>query len=161
GARGKNRERVYVDRGEPGDPDADGHQRGQDEQRLVGERGLERLRGALEAGADAGGQADLALGGLDGRQRVPQGDARREVEGEGDGGELPLVIDRERRGRRREVGEGAERHLRPARRVDVDVLQRVRALLEGRLHLQDDVVLVQLREDRRHLPLAEGVVERV
>src|SRR5204862_7831038 len=39
-------------------------------------------------------------------------------------GELPLVIDRERRGRRREVGEGAERHLRPARSVDGGVLQR-------------------------------------
>ncbi len=30
-----------------------------------------------------------------------------------------------------------------------------------RLHLEDDAVEVQLREDDRHLPLAEGVVERV
>ena len=30
-----------------------------------------------------------------------------------------------------------------------------------RLHLQDQVVLVQLREQRRNLPLAEAVVERV
>src|SRR5690348_18208644 len=36
------------------------------------EGGLEGLRGALEARVDAGGQADLALGGLDGRHRVTQ-----------------------------------------------------------------------------------------
>ena len=34
-------------------------------------------------------------------------------------------------------------------------------LLELGLHLQDDAVLVQLREDGGDLPLAEGVVEGV
>ena len=40
-------------------------------------------------------------------------------------------------------------------------LQRRRVLLELGLHLEHDAVLVELREDRRDLPLAEGVVERV
>jgi hypothetical protein len=40
-------------------------------------------------------------------------------------------------------------------------LSRFGALLVARLHFEDDVVLVQLREDGRHLPLAEGVVQGV
>ena len=40
-------------------------------------------------------------------------------------------------------------------------LERAGIALEVRLHLEDDVVLVQLREHRRDLPLAERVVERV
>jgi len=42
---------------EDAEDDVDGDQRGEDEQRLVGERGLEDLRGALEALAYAGGEA--------------------------------------------------------------------------------------------------------
>ena len=49
----------------------------------------------------------------------------------------------------------------PARGHEVDVLEVGRAGLEARVHLQDHVVLVQLREDRRDLPLAEAVVEAV
>src|SRR5882724_5716927 len=41
------------------------------------------------------------------------------------------------------------------------VVPRLRPLLEARVHLEDDVVLVELGEDGRHLPLAERVVERV
>ena len=45
--------------------------------------------------------------------------------------------------------------------LDVDRLQRVRVLLVGGRDLEDDVVLVERREDVRDLALAEGVVERV
>ena len=48
----------------------------QDQERLVGEGGLERLGGPLEAGVDGGGQADLALGLLDGADRLAEGGAR-------------------------------------------------------------------------------------
>ena len=65
GQRRENRDRVDVALVEHAQHDVDGDQRGQDQQRLVGERGLEGLRRALEAGADAGGQPDLALGGGD------------------------------------------------------------------------------------------------
>ena len=43
----------------------------------------------------------------------------------------------------------------------VDVAERGRVLAVLRLELEDDVVLVQLREDRRDLSLAERAVERV
>src|SRR5439155_25941374 len=96
---------------EDAEDDVDGDQGGEDEQRVVGGRGLEGLGGALEARADARGEADPACGALDGGNGVAEGDAGGEVEGEGDGGELPLVVDGERRGRRPELGDGAERHL--------------------------------------------------
>ena len=48
-----------------------------------------------------------------------------------------------------------------ARRADVDVLQRLRALPVARRHLHDDVILVLRVVDGRDLALAEGVVQRV
>ena len=47
------------------------------------------------------------------------------------------------------------------RRLDVDLVEAVELALHLRQDLQDHVVAVQLREILRHLPLAEGVVERV
>src|SRR6266508_2702436 len=64
--------------------DVDGDEGGEDEEGLVGEGGLEGLGGALEARVDGGGQADLALRGLDGADGMTEGDAGGEVEGEGE-----------------------------------------------------------------------------
>ncbi|MGY3540201.1 hypothetical protein ACVIIY_004421 [Bradyrhizobium sp. USDA 4515] len=50
---------------------------------------------------------------------------------------------------------------RSAGRADIDVLQRLRVLPVARRDLHDDVILVARDIDRRHLPLAEGVVEGV
>ena len=122
---------------------------------------MERQRRALEAGAQAGGQAEFALSSGDGRDRLAQGNAGGKVEREGDGGELALVIDSQRSGRGREVGEGTQWHLGTTGRAYVDVLQCVRTLLKIRFHLHYHMVLVQLREDGRDLTLAEGVVEGI
>src|SRR5262252_657833 len=54
------------------------------------------------------------------------------------------------------MASGAERHLRAVRGAHVESRHRLRALLEARVHLEDDVVLVELGEDGRHLPLAES-----
>src|SRR5439155_24367896 len=56
---------------------------------------------------------------------------------------------------------GAQRDRRPTRAAYVDVSQRASGPAELWLELQDDAVLVELGEHRRHLPLAERVVERV
>jgi hypothetical protein len=57
---------------------------------------------------------------------------------------------------------GAARHaLRGARAAHVDVAEPIDILAEMGLDLQDDPVLVQRREHRGHLPLAEGIIERV
>ena len=53
--RGDDGDGVDVALVEHAEHDVDGDQRGEDEQRLVGERGLERCGGSLEAGVDAAG----------------------------------------------------------------------------------------------------------
>ena len=60
-----------------------------------------------------------------------------------------------------ERGEGVERNLAAVGALDVEVVERVGGALEVGSDLQDDVVLVLLREDGRDLALCEGVVEHV
>ena len=48
-----------------------------------------------------------------------------------------------------------------SRRADVDLLERGRVALKLRQHLLDHLISVHLGEILRHLPLAEGVVERI
>ena len=141
--------------------DVHGDERGEDEQRLIGERGLEGLRGALKARADRGRQANRALRPADGGDGVAEGDAGRQVERQRDRGELALVVDGERRRTRGQVCEGAQRHLGAGGGLHVDRLERLGVLLKARGDLEDHVVLIELGEDRRDLALAEGVVEGV
>ena len=61
----------------------------------------------------------------------------------------------------RGVADGRRRAGRGAGAGDVELRQRAGVLLVARLRLQDDAILVGLAVDRRDLPLAEGVVERV
>ena len=127
----------------------------------------------------------------DGGDRVAQRIAGREIEADGDGGELLLMRDRQRRGGAVEMREGRQRHLvvagdgvgrrggvgvggadggvgdggrragRGGRAGDVELRQRSRVVLVARLRLQHHAVLVGLAVDGGNLPLAEGVVERV
>jgi len=119
------------------------------------------LRRPLEAAFDAGRQSEPLRRRLDGPHRVAERRARRQVERERHRRELSLTADRDRR---RFLGRGAERAERHGAAVGAAHVETVEArggLPEVRLHLQHDAVLVHLREDRGHLPLAERVVERV
>ena len=60
--RGENRDRVDVAFVEHAQHDVDRDQGGQDQQRFVRQRGLERPRRALEAGLDARRQPEFLLG---------------------------------------------------------------------------------------------------
>ena len=97
GQGGEDRDRVDVALVEDAEDDVDGDEGGEDQERLVGERRLERLRRALEAAADAGRQAGLARRRLDGADGVAERDPRRQVERQRHRRELRLVVDRERR----------------------------------------------------------------
>ena len=55
----------------------------------------------------------------------------------------------------------AERYLLAARRVHVDTLERIRARLESRIDLEDDVILIERGEHRRDDALAKSIVERI
>src|ERR1700689_5027524 len=88
--------------------DVHGEEREGDEEALVLERVLERLRGALERPANAGGQFNLSLGLRDCVNRIAKRDSRREIERDRHTRELTRVIDGERGHIVREVGEGTE-----------------------------------------------------
>ena len=124
---------------------------------------LERLRVALEGRRQAARQLQLLHGALDRLGRVAERHPLREVEADCDRGELSLVTDRQGRDRSgRPFGEGADRHhLIGRRRADVDLVERRGIAEKLRQNLLDHVVGVHLGEILRHLPLAEGVVERV
>ena len=139
--------------------DVDGDDRREDQRALVGQRCLEGACRSLEFGADGLGQTNLASGRLDRAHRFAKRRAGSEVERQGDGGKLRLMIEDQRRARRRPIGNGSKRDV--AARPNVDTGERVgTASILGR-ELEDDVVLIELREDGRHLPLAERRIERV
>ena len=62
--------------------DVNRDQRGGDQQRLVGQRGLKGLGRALKAAVDRRGQADLVAGDLDAADCITERQSRRKVEGE-------------------------------------------------------------------------------
>src|SRR5260370_37823681 len=71
------------------------------------------------------------------------------------------MIEREGGGAGVETREGAERDLRTVGRLYGNGFQRIGILLELRIDFKNDVILVELSEDRGDLALAKGVVERV
>src|SRR5205814_7085418 len=85
---------------------------------------------------------------------------RGQVEGEGDGGELPRVVDGEGRGGGLEAREGGEGHQAAPVALDVDGAQAGRVLPELGRRLQHHVVLVERGVHRGDRALSEGVVQR-
>ncbi len=161
GQRREDRDRVDVALVEHAEHDVDGHERGEDEQRLVRERGAEGLRRALEAPIDARGKSDLAGRPLDEVDAGAERRAGRQVERQRHRRKLPLVAHEQRRARPGRSRDRGERHMPARRRRDVYVVEVARMVLEPVRDLEHDAVLVQLRENGRDLPLAERVVERV
>ena len=119
------------------------------------------MRRPLKAGVERKRHIQLSLDLIDGVHCVAQRSTGRQIERQGDHGKLALMVHGQRRRRLLEMRESAERHLRAVRRIHVDILQRVGILLEARIDFEHDVILVELREHRGHLPLPEGVVEGV
>ena len=98
GQRGKNRDRVDEALVEDAEHDVDGDQRGEDQQRFVGERVLERSGGSLEIGLQAGREVQLLCDFVDVGDGRAQRGVGRKVERDRDGRELSLMVDGERLG---------------------------------------------------------------
>src|SRR5664280_1914669 len=164
-ARGRKRrkDRDGVDRAlvQDAEKDVDRHERGENEERRVRERRTERPRGSLESRLDALGKAELLSRLFDGSDSPSERGVRSEVERHGRDGELPLMVHGERRVRRLDGRERAQRHRAAGRRAQVDVLEVFRTDLQLGLPFENDAVLVELSEHRRDLALPERVVERV
>src|SRR5580704_10395608 len=162
GQRGEDRQRMDVALVKHAENDIDDHQRGRDQHRLVGQRGLERLRIALEAADQRRRHADLVGGALNGVDRLAERDAGRQVERQGHRRELPGMGDQERPDVLG-VGfdQGRQRHeLSAARRADVDLIERAHIALQRWQHFENEVIGI-VGEILRHLALAERIVERV
>src|SRR5262249_13181320 len=123
------------------------NQRSKYEQRFIGERRLKCQRRPLKTSLNRGRHPKVALGGVDGLHGIAQSGSRSQIERQGDGRELALMVDGKRSSRRLEMRKGIERHLRTVCRPHVDVLQSIRVSLEARIDFDYDVILVQLRED--------------
>src|ERR1017187_7215916 len=91
--------------------DVDGDEGRQNQYGLIGQGGLESLRGALKRGLHAERHADIVFGLVDCPHRVPQRRVGGEIEGEGNHRKLALVVDGDGDGDVFGVAEGAERDL--------------------------------------------------
>ena len=89
--------------------DVDGEERGDDEDGLVGERILKCGGGALEAGVNGFRETNAAFDLLNSFGGLSERHTGGEVERDGDGGPLSLVIDGERGIAGPKVCEGRER----------------------------------------------------
>src|SRR6267378_4300687 len=184
GQRGQNRDRMNVTFVENAEHDVHRYERSQNQNRLVGERAQESRGRALEGGLNAWRHANFIFDFVNGVDRFTESGIGSKIERQGHYRELPLVIDGQSRTARFKTGERAERNLRrrarggrrggrgdrsagsrrrrlAGRRMYINVFQIFRVLLELRVYFQDDVVLIQLREDSGDQALAECVVERV
>ena len=141
--------------------DIHGQDRGQDEEQLISERGLEGEGRALETGEDAVRHAQGAFRPADGGDGFAERASMGNIEGDGVGRKLAEVIDEQRFVAHLHLGEGRKRHLAARSRRDVDLVKGVRGPLQGGIGFHDHPVLVRLGEDGGNDPLAKGVVERV
>ena len=146
---------------EDSEDDVNRGQGGKDEKRHGGKRVSEGLRSSLEPTLNGGGQADLALDLLDSGHSLSEGDVGREIKCNGDGGKLSLMSDSQRRVGFLVVRKGTERDGLSRRRAHIDILERIRALLEFGIDLHHYVILIDASVNGGDLPLAKGVVERV
>src|SRR5262249_1157429 len=161
--RGQDRQRMDEALVEYAEDDVDDDERRGDQRRFARERGLERLRVALEGSDHRRRHADLARGLRDRVDGFAERHAGLQVEAQRDRRKPPLVRDRERpnlagidldQRRQRHGGAGERRfHVQAIERGEV-------ALLVGR-DLEDDPIGLELGEILRDLTLAEGVVEGV
>ena len=93
---GENRDRVNVALVEHAEQDVDRHHRGEQQRALSGERLLEQLRVAGEAGDDAAGQIGLAFERVDRVDRLPERHVGREIERDRHRRLLRLTVDLQR-----------------------------------------------------------------
>ncbi len=101
--------------------DVDRHQSRQNQQPFVGERTLEGSGRTLVVGDHAGRNLRFGDHLVDRIQRLAERISRTQIEGDGHGRKLPLVIDRERLALGLELGEGAQRNRRLRRTTPPEV----------------------------------------
>ncbi|MNX88083.1 hypothetical protein D3C86_1200410 [compost metagenome] len=136
----------------------DDDEREQQQPAHAAHRVLEGLAGALELGHDPRRQHRLG-GLLHQARRVAQGDARLEVEGQRRRGHLVEVGDLHRAHALLQIGHRAQGHELARRGAHLEEPQLLDGGLEGRIDLQDDLVLVGRPVDLGDLARSVGAVQ--
>ena len=136
--RGEDGDRMDVAFVQYAEHDVDRHQRGQDQERLVGERGLEGLGRSLEAALDARRQSQSVRG----RSRSPSTASPSDTPGARlneivTAGNWPWRLMTSGPVVSVGLGDRAQRHLSAARAAEIDRLQPAGALLEVGLDRQE------------------------
>ncbi len=124
------------------------------------QRGLEGLRGALQAGGQRYRDTDFLLQRLDAVDGIAQRDAGQQVEGDGHRRQLALVVDGQGLRLAGEAGYRIERD-QLAATAHVDAGQGLRIGLEFRGDFEDNLVLRRRAIDGRYLAGAEGALQGV
>src|SRR5882762_750181 len=101
-------------------------------------------------------QTDVLLRLFNGVYGLSERNSFRQVERKRHHRELPLMVHGDGSGLRGKLRKGAQRNLRTVRRMHKNLFQRVGILLERGIHFQDDMVLIELRENRGYLTLAKS-----
>ena len=148
---------------EDAEDDVDDDQRGADQRRLAAQRGLERLRVALEGRDDRGRHADLARRLVDRIDGLAERDAGFQIERDGHRGELALMGNQKRPDAVAvDSDEGGQRHRGAGqRRFHVEAVERREVLLQFGQDFQHHEIGFELGEILRDLALAESVVQGV
>ncbi|MNF57847.1 hypothetical protein D3C84_393880 [compost metagenome] len=139
--------------------DVDAQQGGQDQPGLVVQRRLEYLGAARQAAAHRRRRGQCGEGRIHRPGRFAEGHAGRQVERQGAGGGLVLVVDRQRSHGRLEAGEGRQRHHAAVVAGDPDVAQGLGVPGEVRGQAEHHMVLVERLVEDRYQALAEGVAQ--
>ena len=115
----------------------------------------------MKRSLDAGRHVQILLDAVNGVDGVAKRDIGSKVERERDNRKLTLMVQRQSGSAGLEAREGAEGNLRTVGGSYVNIFQRIGILLESRVHFQDDVILIELRENGGDQALSESVVKRV
>ena len=139
--------------------DVDHEDGGKQQQALICHGLLEDLGTALEAGGDGCRQPDLHRRRLDVAHGVTQRNPWREVEGDHHRRKLGDMVDGERGRLVGALGQRVERHQAAVRRSHLQTPQDVAGVAVLRIGLEDHLVGIVRRIDRRHLTGPERRVE--
>ena len=140
--------------------DIDDDERRQQQDRRAAGRALIGLRGTLERRLHGLRHADLALHAADRRDGVAERIAGREVEGDRDRRQLPLMVDAERHRPVGDLRHCGQRHQRPVLRGHIEPRQRRRVGLVLRQELEDHLIGVRRSVDLGDLLAAERRAQR-
>ena len=161
GQRGKDGDGVNVAFIKNPQHDINGQESRDNQERLPRQGGLEGLQRAGKTPVNGGGHAQFLLHRGNIIDRFAQRHAGIQIERDGDGGKLALVVDLDGGGLSAQARHGRERHFPAVGGLKVNGIQPRGRLPPAGRHLHDDIILIERCVHGRDQRLPKGAVERV